>query len=287
MRAGLPKKEPEILARWADIDLYESCAKRSRAAKIRAARRPALRQRQHPHRPCAEQDPQGSRHALAADARQGFELCAGLGLPRPADRMEDRGGDIAPRASNKRLTVPRRSSSAASAAPLPSIGSTCSARSSSGSASIGDWAHPYATMSFPAEAQIAREIMKFAANGLLYRGSKPVMWSVVEKTALAEAEVEYEDHTSDTVWVAFPVSDRVRRTRSYVGERRSADMLRRELRGAAPHRRHLDDDALDHARQPRDRLFVQDRLRLYRVTAAPDGNWAKVGATLRSRRQAC
>jgi isoleucyl-tRNA synthetase len=70
---------------------------------------------------------------------------------------------------------------------------------------IGDWAHPYTTMAFPAEAQIAREIMKFAANGTLYRGSKPVMWSVVEKTALAEAEVEYEDYTSDTVWVRFPV----------------------------------------------------------------------------------
>src|ERR1700722_673871 len=71
---------------------------------------------------------------------------------------------------------------------------------------IGDWAHPYTTMSFAAEAQIAREIMKFAANGTLYRGSKPVMWSVVEKTALAEAEVEYEDYTSDTVWVKFPVT---------------------------------------------------------------------------------
>ncbi len=60
----------------------------------------------------------------------------------------------------------------------------------------GDWAHPYTTMAFYAEAQIARELMKFAANGTLYRGSKPVMWSVVEKTALAEAEVEYEDYTS-------------------------------------------------------------------------------------------
>ncbi|MFC0242052.1 isoleucine--tRNA ligase [Rhodopseudomonas telluris] len=70
---------------------------------------------------------------------------------------------------------------------------------------IGDWDHPYATMNYAAEAQIARELMKFAANGTLYRGSKPVMWSVVEKTALAEAEVEYEDYTSDTVWVKFPV----------------------------------------------------------------------------------
>ncbi len=69
----------------------------------------------------------------------------------------------------------------------------------------GDWDRPYTTMAFAAEAQIAREIMKFAENGLLYRGSKPVMWSVVEKTALAEAEVEYQDFTSDTVWVKFPV----------------------------------------------------------------------------------
>ena len=62
-------------------------------------------------------------------------------------------------------------------------------------------------MDFFAEAQIARELMKFAANGTLYRGSKPVMWSVVEKTALAEAEVEYEDYTSDQVWVKFPVAE--------------------------------------------------------------------------------
>jgi isoleucyl-tRNA synthetase len=71
---------------------------------------------------------------------------------------------------------------------------------------IGDWDHPYATMDYFAESQIARELMKFAANGTLYRGSKPVMWSVVEKTALAEAEVEYEDYTSDTVWVKFPIT---------------------------------------------------------------------------------
>ncbi len=72
---------------------------------------------------------------------------------------------------------------------------------------IGDWAHPYTTMEPFAEAQIARELMKFAANGTLYRGSKPVMWSVVEKTALAEAEVEYEDYVSDTVWVKFPIAN--------------------------------------------------------------------------------
>ena len=70
---------------------------------------------------------------------------------------------------------------------------------------VGDWAHPYKTMDYAAEAIIAGEIMKFAMNGTLYRGSKPVMWSVVEKTALAEAEVEYQDYQSDMIWVKFPI----------------------------------------------------------------------------------
>ncbi|HEX3862277.1 MAG TPA: isoleucine--tRNA ligase [Stellaceae bacterium] len=70
---------------------------------------------------------------------------------------------------------------------------------------IGDWDHPYLTMSFDAEAQIVREIGKFLLNGGLYKGAKPVLWSVVEQTALAEAEVEYHDHRSNTVWVRFPI----------------------------------------------------------------------------------
>jgi isoleucyl-tRNA synthetase len=69
----------------------------------------------------------------------------------------------------------------------------------------GDFDNPYTTMNFHAEARIAGELLKFAMSGQLYRGSKPVMWSVVERTALAEAEVEYHDYESDTVWVKFPV----------------------------------------------------------------------------------
>ena len=61
-------------------------------------------------------------------------------------------------------------------------------------------------MSFDAEATIAGELMKFAMNGALYEGSKPVMWSVVERTALAEAEIEYHEHTSPTIFVKFPVN---------------------------------------------------------------------------------
>jgi isoleucyl-tRNA synthetase len=72
---------------------------------------------------------------------------------------------------------------------------------------VGDWDHPYLTMSFDAEAQIVREIGKFLMNGGLYKGAKPVLWSVVEQTALAEAEVEYHDHKSTTVWVRFPVTE--------------------------------------------------------------------------------
>ncbi len=70
---------------------------------------------------------------------------------------------------------------------------------------VGDWDDPYTTMAYAAEAQIVREIGKFLVDGGLYRGSKPVLWSVVEQTALAEAEVEYYDHRSTTVWVRFPI----------------------------------------------------------------------------------
>ncbi len=70
---------------------------------------------------------------------------------------------------------------------------------------VGNWERPYTTMSFDAEAQIVREIGKFLTNGGVYKGSRPVLWSVVEKTALADAEVEYHDHTSTTIWVRFPV----------------------------------------------------------------------------------
>ena len=70
---------------------------------------------------------------------------------------------------------------------------------------IGDWENYYSTMSYDAEAQIVRELGKFLTEGSLYRGYKPVLWSTVEKTALADAEVEYMDHTSDTIYASFPI----------------------------------------------------------------------------------
>ncbi|MEE2774883.1 MAG: isoleucine--tRNA ligase [Pseudomonadota bacterium] len=71
---------------------------------------------------------------------------------------------------------------------------------------IGNWEDPYMTMDFQSEAIIADEFMKFVMNGLLYQGSKPVMWSPVEKTALAEAEIEYHEHKSHTIWVKFQIA---------------------------------------------------------------------------------
>ncbi len=125
----------------------------------------------------------------------------------------------------------------------------------------GDWAHPYATMAFPAEAAIADELMKFAVSGQLYRGSKPVMWSVVEKTALAEAEVEYEEHVSDTIFVAFPI--------------------RKGGEGALAGARVVIWTTTPWTIPGNRAVAFSKKIAygLYRVTAAPEDNWAKVGET--------
>ena len=70
---------------------------------------------------------------------------------------------------------------------------------------IGDFKNYYSTMSFKAEAQIVRELGKFLLDGSLYQAFKPVLWSTVEKTALADAEVEYKDHTSNTIFASFKI----------------------------------------------------------------------------------
>jgi len=71
----------------------------------------------------------------------------------------------------------------------------------------GDWANYYSTMSYKAEAQIVRELGKFLLDDTLYQGYKPILWSTVEKTALADAEVEYKDHTSNTIYTSFNIKE--------------------------------------------------------------------------------
>ncbi|TXN04456.1 isoleucine--tRNA ligase [Methylobacterium sp. WL103] len=125
----------------------------------------------------------------------------------------------------------------------------------------GDWDHPYATMAYPAEAAIAAELIKFSTSGQLYRGSKPVMWSVVEKTALAEAEVEYEDHVSDTIFAAFPMR---------AGAAADLGDARVVIWTTTPWT------------MPGNRAVAYSKrvaYGLYRVTEAAEDNWAKVGQT--------
>ncbi|NBJ13732.1 isoleucine--tRNA ligase [Microvirga arsenatis] len=126
----------------------------------------------------------------------------------------------------------------------------------------GDWTNPYQTMSFDAEAQIAREIMRFAMSDQLYRGSKPVMWSPVEKTALAEAEVEYHEKTSTTIWVKFKV------TNTLDGDLDGASVV---IWTTTPWT------------IPANRAIAYGETiayGLYEVTEAADDNWAKVGDRL-------
>jgi len=86
---------------------------------------------------------------------------------------------------------------------------------------LGDWENYYSTMSYKAEAQIVREIGKFLLNGSLYKGSRPVMWSVVEKTALADAEVEYKDRSDNAIYVLFPIN----KTNLEIEEKKNINIL--------------------------------------------------------------
>jgi isoleucyl-tRNA synthetase len=139
----------------------------------------------------------------------------------------------------------------------------------------GDWEHYYSTMDTKAEATIAAELMKFAMNGALYRGSKPVMWSVVEKTALAEAEVEYHDYTSDQVWVKFPVSGPGVGGDFIDGPTRNAMKAAEEIGSAFVVIWTTTPWTIPGNRA----ISYSSRIKygLYEVTAASEGNWAKRG----------
>jgi len=209
MRAGLPQREPEILKRWNEIGLY---------GKLREAAAGRAKFVLHDGPPYANGNIHIG-HALnkilkdvvtKSQQMLGFDSnyvpgwdCHGLPIEWKIEEENYRSkGKQKPDFRDSAAMVAFRKECRAYATHWLNVQREEFKRLGI----IGDWDHPYATMDFAAEAQIARELMKFAANGLLYRGSKPVMWSVVEKTALAEAEVEYEDYTSDTVWVKFPVT---------------------------------------------------------------------------------
>ena len=209
MRAGLPQREPEILARWNKLDLYD---------RLREKAKGRTRFVLHDGPPYANGNIHighalnkilkdvvtRSQQMLGYDSNYvpGWD-CHGLPIEWKIEEENYRSKNKPkPNLSEPEAMVAFRKECRAYAEHWLNV-----QREEFKRLGVeGDWDHPYTTMSFAAEAQIARELMKFAANGTLYRGSKPVMWSVVEKTALAEAEVEYEDYTSDQVWVKFPVA---------------------------------------------------------------------------------
>ena len=128
----------------------------------------------------------------------------------------------------------------------------------------GNWENPYLTMDYHAEAVIAGEFMKFLMNGTLYQGSKPVMWSPVEKTALAEAEIEYHDHKSHTIWVKFPIVRAVEKTGARSQLLGVNVVIWTTTPWTIPSNRAV--------------AFNPDlSYGLYKVTAAPEGNWAQKG----------
>ena len=204
MRGDLPKREPAILARWADMGLWEKLRAQS------AGREPFML---HDGPPYANGHIHIG-HALnkilkdvVNRARQmaGYDAyyvpgwdCHGLPIEWQIEekyRKSGRDKDAVP-------VLDFRAECRAHAAHFIEV----QAEEFRRLGVFGDWANRYATMDFSAEAAIAGEIGKFVLNGALYRGLRPVLWSVVEKTALAEAEVEYADHTSTTIWVRYPVT---------------------------------------------------------------------------------
>jgi isoleucyl-tRNA synthetase len=269
MRAGLPQKEPELLARWEKLDLY---------ARLRESAKGRTKFVLHDGPPYANGNIHigtalnkilkdvvtRSQQMLGYDSNYvpGWD-CHGLPIEWKIEeeyRAKGKNKDAVPinefRAECRAfathwLGVQREE--------FKRLGVT------------GDWANPYTTMSFAAEAQIARELMKFAANGTLYRGSKPVMWSVVEKTALAEAEVEYEDYTSDTIWAKFPVGFAYGEDTRFRALEKAYDGTSVVIWTTTPWT------------IPGNRAIAYSpkiSYGLYRVTDAPAENWAKAGDLL-------
>ena len=203
MRAGLPQKEPELVSRWKDMDLYK---------KLRASAAGRDKFVLHDGPPYANGHIHIG-HALNKILKdvitRSFQMrgydsnyvpgwdCHGLPIEWKIEEKYREKGKNKDEVPVNEFRQECRDFAAGwikiQAEEFKRLGI------------VGDFDNPYLTMNFHAESRIAGELLKIARTGQLYRGSKPVMWSVVERTALAEAEVEYADVESDTIWVKFPV----------------------------------------------------------------------------------
>ncbi|MBU2980996.1 isoleucine--tRNA ligase [Lentibacter algarum] len=204
MRAGLPKREPEWLERWAKLDIYHSLRKQEGREPFILHDGPPYANGHlhigHALNKTIKDMIVRSHQMMGYDARYvpGWD-CHGLPIEwKIEEQYREKGRDkddvdiVDFRQECRKFAegwvdVQRDE--------FKRLGIT------------GNWEDPYLTMNFHAERVIAEEFMKFLMNGTLYQGSKPVMWSPVEETALAEAEVEYHDKESHTVWVKFEVAE--------------------------------------------------------------------------------
>ena len=204
-RGGLPQKEPNIVKRWQEMDLYnkqrEMC--KGREKKILHFGPPFANGHIHMGHALSKTLKDvvtRSWQMLGYDAPliPGFD-CHGLPIEwKIEEKYREEGKDkqdITPKEFRQECRNFAQKWVDVQTEEFQRIGV------------LAEWKNPYLTMAKRSEALIAKEIHKFLLNGSLYQGSKPVMWSIPEKTALAEAEVEYRDHTSDTVWVKFPIKD--------------------------------------------------------------------------------
>jgi isoleucyl-tRNA synthetase len=251
MKAGLPEREPMLLKHWADMGLYE---------KLRAQSKGRPKYVLHDGPPYANGNLHIG-HALnkilkdivtRSHQMDGFDSnyvpgwdCHGLPIEWKIEEEYRAAGKNKDAIPINEFRAECRSFAAKwvgiQRAEFQRLGVT------------GDWQNPYLTMNFEAESIIAAELLKFAESGQLYRGSKPVMWSVVEKTALAEAEVEYADIEVDTIYVKFPVLDD-----------NASVLIWTTTPWTIPGNRAISfSSKISYGR--------------YEVTTAPEGNWAAVG----------
>ena len=276
MRAGLPQREPEWLARWARIGVYR------RLRETAAGRTPwALHDGPpyanghlhigHALNKVLKDFVVRSRQMLGFDSRYvpGWD-CHGLPIEwKIEEEYRARGLDKDKVPVNEFRAECRRFAERwvdVQREEFQRMGVT------------GDWADPYLTMDFDAEAVIAAEFVKFVMNGSLYRGSKPVMWSVVEKTALAEAEVEYHEHQSTQIWVKFHL----------LADRATPAVMTGDTMGRVEPLGDLDGAAVAiwtttpwTIPQNRAVCFNPDlAYGLYEVEEAPEGNWTRAGERL-------
>ena len=209
MRAGLPVREPEWLKRWDSLAIYDTLRSKAQQAKDANTPRPDFVLHDgppyanghlhigHALNKILKDFIHRSQQMLGNDSRYipGWD-CHGLPIEwKIEEKYRNKGKD-----KDEVPIIELRQECRRFAQEWVDIQAVEFQRLGVS----GKWDNPYLTMAPHAEATIAAEFIKFVMNGALYQGSKPVMWSPVEKTALAEAEVEYENHKSHTIWVAFP-----------------------------------------------------------------------------------